>query len=150
MFEKKRVLSHVREVVTDGILLYRGELRDDIFYRLRLETEGQMKLVEEKVDLLMEPVKTYDTVEFELQYTLNGITEIDVYAVGNELKRPYVAIDKKYRKLFTMLELATYKIKYIPQMELTTGVLLSSIYIQSQYGEIIIMPINLDRERIFR
>lgn len=149
MFDKQSILKDLDTVVTDGFLLYRGELKNDIFYRLRLEATGQTELLPQSIESIFGGMEDYEEVDLNLLYTVPGYPkETDVYAVGIKDPKPYIGFSIKYRKLFTELEDAVYKTKFIEVKNMDKPTLLYSVHIECQFGEIIAMPKRLDEQYI--
>lgn len=157
MFRKQSILRERTDVVTDGMILYKGYLRDDIFYRLRLESSGQQKLLQDNIDEIFGDAYEAEEVDVQLLYTLPKEVigdEIDVYIVGNAptnlcFSLPYMAFNKKYRKLFVDLPNAEYLTKYTPPSELSSATLQEGMRILCEYGEVIVMPIHLAFEQLY-
>lgn len=146
MFDKKSVLRNINDIVSDGYILYRGELVKDIFYRLRLEATDQMEMDISKPENLFADTENFTEVDMTLKYTVLSLgNEVDVYAIGlkEDAHPPYIAFPKKYRPLF--IEGFTIKTKYNDEELLKYKVL-----VVTEFGEVIAMPMNLNEEYIYR
>jgi len=146
LFNKKSPLRKVENILTDGFMLYRGELDKDVFYRLRLEVIDQLEMDLEKPESLFADVEDFPTVDMRLVYSLpNRAEEIDVWELGDrEGRKPYIAFNKKYRPLFA--QGFETKMKYIDDESLST----SKVYLKTPFGEVIVMPMKLESESIYR
>lgn len=148
MFDKKSVLRNVEDVVSDGFILYKGELNQDIFYRLRLEASDQIEMNISTPQTMFDDVHTekFIEVDMNLKYTVISVgNDIDVYSIGlkEDLNPPYIAFPKKYRALFSN----GFKLKVEYKEE---PLLKSKVYVLTDFGEVIAMPINLNEEQIYR
>lgn len=150
MFDKKSVLRNVDEYVTDGYIMYKGDLVQDIFYRLRLEAIDQTQMELGTPQDYFEAAKEYTQIDIALLYTVisGSGEEFDVFEVGNETKKPHIALRKKYRKLFSSMN-STYKTNYEPYTP-EFPLLKSPVYILTEFGQMIIQPASLPDEKIFR
>lgn len=144
MFDKDSQIKDTEEIVSDGYILYKGEFKKDIFYRLRLESNGQMELIPEKISDLFETTKDYVEVDLKLKYTL-PFTNIDVFEVGNETTKPYMGFHKRFRSIFELGGATIYKTKYT-----NVQAIKSSLLIESEFGQILLMPMSLSDEHILR
>lgn len=148
MFSRSNMLRNISNAVSDGFIIYRGELRDDIFYRLRLEANGQQEMFEKDTNPFFDEAAASTDVDLKLVYTLPN--SVDVFEVGNEIKKPYIAFSSRFRRLFQGLDQATYRMKYTSEAELETPSLQSPVLIMHEHGDVIVMPMILGIEEIYR
>lgn len=146
MFDKKNVLRNVEEYVTDGNLIYKGDLNKDIFYRLRLEASTQLEMELSKPQNLFNNVENFKSVHFKLLYSLSrGPIEADVFKIefADDSYSPYVSFNRKYRRLFdSNFELFGAR----------TGeeIYKEKVHLMTDFGELIVMPLNIDNEELYK
>lgn len=146
MFDKKNVLRNVEEYVTDGNLIYKGDLNKDIFYRLRLEASTQLEMELSTPQNLFNNVENFKSVHFKLLYSLDrGPIEADVFKLefANDDYSPYVSFNRKYRRLFD----SNFEI-----FAARTGeeIYKEKIHLMTDFGELIVMPLNIDNEELYK
>ena len=89
MFNKKAMILNQRDIVSDGVLLYKGDYKDDIFYRLRLEADDQRGLFPDESSFEEKFKKEINgiSVSFRYVYTYKKLqTECDVFEVLDKRK----------------------------------------------------------------
>lgn len=146
MFDKKNVLRNVEEYVTDGNLIYKGDLNKDIFYRLRLEASTQLEMELSTPQNLFNNVENFKSVHFKLLYSLSREPiEADVFKIefADDSYSPYVSFNRKYRRLFdSNFELFGAR----------TGeeIYKEKVHLMTDFGELIVMPLNIESEELYR
>lgn len=152
LFDKKTPIKKIENIITDGYILYRGELELDVFYRLRLEATGQLELDLEKSDSLFAGVENAPETELHLLYNLPWGDKRDVYAVGSSDngRRPYISFNQKYRPLFEQGWELRMNQNFIDSEGNWMNAITNAVYLKTEFGDIIVMPMRLDDEFIYR
>lgn len=146
MIDKKNVLRNVEDYVTDGNLIYKGDLNKDIFYRLRLEASNQLEMDLSAPQNIFNGVESFKSVHFKLLYTLDrGPLEADVFRIEfvDDSYSPFISFNRKYRRLFD----SNFEI-FAPK----TGEEISKekVHLMTDFGELIVMPLNITSEELYK
>ncbi len=147
-FNKKSVLRNTKGIVADGFVLYRGDLWKDIFYRLRLEMDGQMELMKEVLEGVFTKSEAFEFVELDLLYTLPEGTDVYEVERENTPKKEYIAFDEKYRSLLRSLSFEYSLNAANPNKEMLYT-LVSGVQIETPFGEVFVMPKKIELDKLY-